>query len=494
MKLTSLWLSVIFLLIINDIDACTYTTISNGGWNNSGIWQLTSGSASCSTTAPDPASGGSISNGDTLIINDSITYGSNIQINNQSTIIINNGGTLDIGNNQFSTSWGNPRIVINAGGTFKTGSINFANGYFTNSGTITSSGNISFTGGSILLADNGYTFSNITASNVYIQNSGTDAEIYGRLNLTGNLVAQSGSILVFHYQTILSGYADFAGGQSMIIDTSVLVQAQNIYVENNSNLIVNGYLQAINALKVGLTPTGAVSGNSDISGSGTLNWGSLTIDPNNNYIGCKTGTQFTSSSMPPATTPPLNLTTCSTGTLSVTFVNFKGINNGYSVLLQWTTSSETNNDLFTIERAKGLNSWVAIGTVKGSKNSDNYKSYSFYDNQPSDSGHYYRIKQVDINGNISVSKILYIEASVINSYKIYPQPLNGTLLHVNFPKPVSWLVFSMEGTELGSGNFEYEEEQATINFSGDPLKAGIYVLRIVTASGIFQEKMIVADN
>jgi hypothetical protein len=85
-------------------------------------------------------------------------------------------------------------------------------------------------------------------------------------------------------------------------------------------------------------------------------------------------------------------------------------------LLIWKTGSEINNDYFELERSvDGLN-YEIVTRVKGKNNSTILQSYSFIDyiNKNQESIYFYRLKQVDIDGNYSFSnsvKFIYTNSS-----------------------------------------------------------------------------------
>lgn len=86
----------------------------------------------------------------------------------------------------------------------------------------------------------------------------------------------------------------------------------------------------------------------------------------------------------------------------------------YENYLSWTTASEQNNDYFMVERSMDQKTFASIQKVKSQGNSNRNQSYSFVDalNTPATGNIYYRIKQVDMNGKFSHSKILTIKPYV----------------------------------------------------------------------------------
>ncbi len=73
-------------------------------------------------------------------------------------------------------------------------------------------------------------------------------------------------------------------------------------------------------------------------------------------------------------------------------------------MVKWSTAAETNNSHFIIERSNDGDHFDYAGTVKGKGHSTQLLSYSYADNHPKNGNNYYRIKQVDLNGNFIYSK------------------------------------------------------------------------------------------
>ena len=78
-----------------------------------------------------------------------------------------------------------------------------------------------------------------------------------------------------------------------------------------------------------------------------------------------------------------------------------------SVLLTWTTASEKDNAVFNIEHSIDGKSFQTIGQIKGNGTTSSVHHYTFTDNTPplEVGGLYYRLKQVDFNGQFAYSPI-----------------------------------------------------------------------------------------
>ncbi len=91
-------------------------------------------------------------------------------------------------------------------------------------------------------------------------------------------------------------------------------------------------------------------------------------------------------------------------------------------LLKWSTSSETNNDYFTLEKSGDGNIWSAFNIIPGAGNSNTLIHYDGkdYDLPGEDRPVYYRLKQTDYDGQFSISPVISINCySVTNESNIY---------------------------------------------------------------------------
>jgi hypothetical protein len=112
--------------------------------------------------------------------------------------------------------------------------------------------------------------------------------------------------------------------------------------------------------------------------------------------------------------------------LPVTLVNLRAETNGPEVELSWQTESEINNDHFEVERSQDGIHFEKMFSLKGQGNSRTKQNYSWLDKAPFFANSYYRLKQVDFDGNSSYSKL--VKAFVVaNDHEIditpFPNPL-----------------------------------------------------------------------
>jgi len=93
---------------------------------------------------------------------------------------------------------------------------------------------------------------------------------------------------------------------------------------------------------------------------------------------------------------------------------FKGTPRNEYNIISWATLTETNNDYFSLEKSTNGEEWNVIYTVEGEGNSNTLSLYEYKD--PIDISNllnYYRLKQVDFNGESKYSEIIAVNNSIL---------------------------------------------------------------------------------
>jgi hypothetical protein len=115
-------------------------------------------------------------------------------------------------------------------------------------------------------------------------------------------------------------------------------------------------------------------------------------------------------------------------TVPVELISFSGELVEKSVKLTWKTASERNNRVFEVERnvVGTANKFEKIGDVKGLLNTSSINTYDFMDDAPQTNNvSYYRLRQVDLDGTSTFSKVISMAFSPANkTFKVYPNFVN----------------------------------------------------------------------
>ncbi|HLG35825.1 MAG TPA: T9SS type A sorting domain-containing protein, partial [Bacteroidia bacterium] len=92
------------------------------------------------------------------------------------------------------------------------------------------------------------------------------------------------------------------------------------------------------------------------------------------------------------------------------------------VNLTWTTSSEINNNFFTVERSADAEHFEFVTQVDGAGNSSQTRNYSVVDGNPLRGISYYRLRQTDFDGKSTTSGIVAVNISDGAIISFIPNP------------------------------------------------------------------------
>ena len=123
----------------------------------------------------------------------------------------------------------------------------------------------------------------------------------------------------------------------------------------------------------------------------------------------------------------------SSGALPIELISFdlKNLKNN-AIQLFWSTSSEINNKQFEIQRSDNTINWETIGVVESEGNSSLLTQYDFIDYSPLNNTSYYRLKQIDFDGQFTYSKIESISLFGKNNIiSLYPNPTSNNITFEN---------------------------------------------------------------
>lgn len=164
------------------------------------------------------------------------------------------------------------------------------------------------------------------------------------------------------------------------------------------------------------------------------------------------------------------------------------------VELEWETASETDSDHYIIERSTNGTDFNSIGQLPARGTSNVANVYYFEDENPLNGLSYYRLKQVDLNGQNTFSDIrsVYINGSDI--FSIFPNPVfSESKLTVNLPNSEpgyeQWALYSNDGKLIRTGEFSAEKNNQFIELNG--LASGTYYITISGINGVLREQFIV---
>jgi hypothetical protein len=216
--------------------------------------------------------------------------------------------------------------------------------------------------------------------------------------------------------------------------------------------------------------------------AGTQSAGSLTSDLITAF------SPFTLGSVDPINPLPINLK------------SFKAYAIDGRVKLVWTTSSELDNDYFTIENSKSGEFYQAVTKVKGSGTTDEEHTYVAWDNAPYSGLSYYRLKQTDLDGVSKTFRPVAVDVDpdsqraqlVLSPNPVQQKDFTALLHSFNEQADVEVSLHDMSGYEIARKKITTDETgYAEIIFEND-YPAGLYLVKAKSGVRSLTQKIVIA--
>lgn len=493
-------------------NAMTGTNVFAGNFENNGTLTNSSGTQVYSFTGAGKTIGGTTATAfETLIIasSASITLGSNISILSGFTGTNNgilNCGTYSIsGAGTFTLASGSTIITANANGMTNTVTTGVKN--------LSSGANYEFQGNSTGIfstTPTANTVNNLTINSLVgdvslgqtLTSTGTLSLLSGKLNLSGFTLTFSGTIAGIatwgstfsNYIIATSGFLvrNNPGNTIFPVGTSsqylpCRLSGAGVYNVNLASSLSPGLPQQSLALPTQWNITGSGSTVMDFQWPSDI-FGSTA------YLYKYSGTDWSTVAGPTSTngTGPITVgftgipVTCCTGftvgalgALPFELTKFDAIKQNSAVFITWQTASELNNDYFSIEKSSVGKTFREIGRVKGMGTSYETNDYSFSDENPANGLNYYRLKQVDFDGQFSYSNIVSVDFSIRSKTLVYPSTTNGSLTietDVDWDEVGEIQIFNSVGNLQLQDKFENTQGKTELDVSFLP--SGAYFLKL----------------
>lgn len=190
-----------------------------------------------------------------------------------------------------------------------------------------------------------------------------------------------------------------------------------------------------------------------------------------------------------------------TNPLPIELIGFKAnCNENATIIVNWATATETNNDYFTIERSVDLISFEKVGVISGADNSNTLHNYSFTDENPINGTSYYRLVQTDYNGEFETFAPVAINCfdRTTNSINVYPNPANNSLqiaLSIGNKDIGTLNLYNNLGQKIISHSIEPAAGLNTYNVDLSSLPDGQYFIMINMGNSVLPtQKLIVSHN
>jgi hypothetical protein len=181
----------------------------------------------------------------------------------------------------------------------------------------------------------------------------------------------------------------------------------------------------------------------------------------------------------------------------VELVSFSAFTAADVVTLNWSTSTELNNHGFEIDRSTDKRNWRTIGFREGKGTTSEPQLYSYSDILDIVSSKlYYRLKQIDFNGEFKYSDIVEVEIapSEFTLSQNFPNPFNPTT-SIKYQIPelsfVKLKVYDVLGNKVVAlVNEEKPAGSYEVEFDASKLVSGIYFYKLQAGNFVEIKKMV----
>lgn len=408
--------------IINFHSASGFSNNLNGSWQNAG--------------------GGSSPMGYVNNFGD-LSWGNPLQMSFLSKLTFSNFGNLRFTNSLLGTTNFAGDATLNNSGT-----VTFSQSLSLSSGDIFNSGDIFIPNGNIATSVNS-SFTNVATGTMTVGGDVTlngDYEQFGAVILDGTLTINANGSVNLSGGYFETGNLTLNGGQ-VITNECCWIIVENISSVTSSNFEAVGQSSLLIQ---------------DLSTPGGVDVNNCPDEVNNCNIVFTTNAEGDC-----AVLLPIELT------------NFHAASIGNQMVeVTWETASEVNNDYFEVFRSVDLKNWEFVQRVDGAGNSTEFQSYSIRDWDPYAGQSYYKMVQVDFDGQSSTSPIrsVFVPTDRDSDLVIYPNPSSKTitvsgdeqlLRNLEFVNGVGQKIDFINLTSIGN----------SITFDVSSFESGVYFLK-----------------
>ena len=188
----------------------------------------------------------------------------------------------------------------------------------------------------------------------------------------------------------------------------------------------------------------------------------------------------------------VKICTCENLVLPVELTEFTAKASEQSIVLNWQTANERNNAGFYLERSLSADKdFEEIAWIAGANNSSQLIDYNHDDETViADVNYFYRLRQMDLDGTETISKIVNAKIKSTNDWDVilYPNPAQNelrlqTIGEGNEISNIS--ILAMNGQTIR----QFQNASSILNISDLP--TGLYWVKISNPHGILVKKLFV---
>jgi hypothetical protein len=152
-----------------------------------------------------------------------------------------------------------------------------------------------------------------------------------------------------------------------------------------------------------------------------------------------------------------------------------------SCILKWTASQETGGVKYVVQRSGDGRNFNDIKTLASYTNGNPSNTYSYKDVDQVEGYNYYRLKMIEVTGNITFSPVASVKNEKTFEFSIYPNPVfnNFSVLIADKLLPATVEIYNAQGQSV----YRFKTSQHLSNVDTQ-LEKGIYALKVTGSNNL----------
>ncbi|PWJ43894.1 T9SS type A sorting domain-containing protein [Sediminitomix flava] len=180
--------------------------------------------------------------------------------------------------------------------------------------------------------------------------------------------------------------------------------------------------------------------------------------------------------------------------LPIQLISFSLNQQEKNIKLQWTTASEINSDYFEVLCSFDGSNYESLVSIPAQGNSESLVEYAYEYQYQGSAQRYYRLKQVDLDGKYTLSKVLIFTPKLVKNLSlvkpnVYPNPaksfvkvqLDGIEIREVMIFSTDGKAFPLEIQRLASGEVKLDVNN---------IPRGLYIMKLITDTQSYSEKVL----
>ncbi|GLR18249.1 T9SS type A sorting domain-containing protein [Portibacter lacus] len=170
--------------------------------------------------------------------------------------------------------------------------------------------------------------------------------------------------------------------------------------------------------------------------------------------------------------------------IPIELITFNGRTEDTNVKLTWKSASELNNKKFEIEASFDGIGFQKIGEIEGKGTTTEEQNYYFEVKDPRKGISYFRLKQIDFDGQFEYSKVISVNFKDENGEagEFYPNPSKSGFLNLDysaeFGAELTVSVFDLSGKYMVNQTKQVLSGENNLIFDLSDLNTGMYIVKV----------------